>query len=314
MGADVARILDEHFADPNASPKLLADRFQGLYIPIHHNDNIAAAARRAGEIRGREAGRWLVRHGTDTDPVTIGLALLAEVGTADDIPLIQTIGLLSLTFGPLAAHALERLPDGATALIWLAERVTGWGRVYVVESLCRLTDEHPAVRPWLLRRAADGDFLNAYFAGRVAHIARLHEAVADFGNDAELFDQATLILHTMTYSEGMGETLRHYPHSAPVLEAYVRHLERVEPAARHYFLAATIAHYLTKEKPERPEFEARWQQIRASCLALLDRHDWCDTARHGLAAEDARLTWLADSVAAELELRAFLDDRPEPEA
>src|SRR4051812_21996108 len=103
----------------------------------------------------------------------LSLALLAAVGTVEDVPRIQTIGLLSCTFGPLAARALERLPGGADALIWLAERVTGWGRVYVVEALCRLVDDHPLVRPWLLRRAADGHLLNGYFAGQVARMALL---------------------------------------------------------------------------------------------------------------------------------------------
>lgn len=41
---------------------------------------------------------------------------------------------------------------GVQALLWLAERVAGWGRVYVVESLCRVGGL--AARPWLLRRGA----------------------------------------------------------------------------------------------------------------------------------------------------------------
>jgi hypothetical protein len=94
-GVDAARILDEHFADPNTAPSAPADAFHGIYVPIHHNEHITGAARRAGEGRAREAGRWLVRHGTDTCVVTVGLALLAAVGTVEDIPRIQTIGLLS---------------------------------------------------------------------------------------------------------------------------------------------------------------------------------------------------------------------------
>ncbi|MFF4351347.1 hypothetical protein [Streptomyces sp. NPDC001530] len=312
VGADVARILDEHFADPSAVPSALSDRFHGVYVPIHHNEHIATAAMTAGEARAREAGRWLVRHGTDTSAVTVGLALLAAVGIAADIPLIQTIGLLSCTFGPLAARALERLPGGADALLWLAERVTGWGRVYVVEALCRLVDDHPAVRPWLLRRAADGDFLNGYFAGQVARVTKLHEVAAAFGDDAELVDHTTRLLHVMTYCEGMGTSLRRYPHAVIVLEAHVGCLENLGPTAERYFAAATIAQYLTKETSagsDDPGLKARWEQSRTAYLALLDKEDWCDRAREGLAAEDDRLTWLADSVAPELRLRAFLDDQ-----
>lgn len=228
VGLDVARILDEHFARPDTTPSASAERFRHVHVPIHPNEHIADAARRAGTGKARDTGRWLVRHGIDTDAVVVGLALLAAVGTEDDIPLVQTIGLLSCTFGPLAATALERLPGGADALIWLAERVTGWGRVYVVESLCRLADDDPAVRHWLLRRAVDGDVLNGYFAARVARVARLDEAVDRFADDPELVDRAARLLHTMTYCEGMGTSLRHYPHAVTVLEAHVRHLENLE--------------------------------------------------------------------------------------
>jgi hypothetical protein len=52
---------------------------------------------------------------------------------------------LSDKFAALVARALERLDGGTTALLWLAERVEGWGRVYVVEALCRL--DYPAAKP-----------------------------------------------------------------------------------------------------------------------------------------------------------------------
>ncbi len=310
---DVARVIDEHFADPTTAPSRLADAFHGIYVPIHHNEHVVGAVRRAPEDRAREAGRWLVRHGTDTDAVTVGLALLAVMGTVEDIPKIQTIGLLSCTFGPLAARALERLSGGADALIWLAERVTGWGRVYAVEALCRLVDDHPSVRPWLLRRAADGHFLNGYFAGQVARVARLHDAVAEFGDDAELLDHTTRLLNVMTYSEGMGTSLRRYPHGATVLEAHARHVVRLRPTIERYFAAASIAQYLARQTPDgsdEPGVTARWEEARNSYLSLLDRDDWCDTAQAGLASGDDRMRWLADAVAPALNLRAFLNNPP----
>lgn len=104
VGKDVARILDAHFARASAQPGALADAFHDVHVPIHPNEHIAAAADRADRERVRSTGRWLVRHGTDRSAVTVGLALLAAVGTADDFPLIRTIGLLSHHFGPLAAQ------------------------------------------------------------------------------------------------------------------------------------------------------------------------------------------------------------------
>ena len=314
--ADAAKVLDAYFLDTRVSPRQLAIKLRDVPVSSRYSERIGAAALRASTARARETGRWLIRHGTDLAPVAVGLALLAEVGTVDDIRLIQTIGLLSNAFGPLAVRALERLPGGVEALFWFAERVTAWGRVHAVDALCRRVDDHSAVRPWLLRRAVDGDHLNGYFATEVARVSMLHEAITQYGDDAEVVDHTGRILHVMQHCEGMGTSLRQYPQALAVLEAHVRHIGHLGPTAERYFAAATIAQYLAKEAPawsDDAALKARWDKAQASYLALVHRADWCSTAREGLAAGDWRLTWLADSMASELGLRASDNDRPRAE-
>lgn len=309
-GKDAALILDAHFASASAHPSELADAFHDVYVPIHPNEHIAAAAERADRERVRRTGRWLVRYGSDRCSVTMGLAMVAAVGTADDIPLIQTIGLLSNRFGPLAAHAFASQPGGVEALLWLAERVTGWGRVYAVEALCRLDD--PAARPWLLRRACDGDFLNGYFAGKVATVARLHEELADLDTDSEMVDHIGRLLHLMSDCGGMGLTLAHYPHSGVVLEAYARQMGSLSPTIERYFTIAVLTQHLTTKPPEAAGCTAAQQEgLRATYLGILDREAWTQTARDALAADDNRMKWLADYRAPQLRLRAFPDREPD---
>ncbi|MDV9170961.1 hypothetical protein R6V09_12545 [Streptomyces sp. W16] len=310
VGKDAALILDAHFARSSARPSELADAFHGVYIPIHQNEHIAAAAERADRERVRRTGRWLVRRGTDRCSVTVGLALLAAGGTADDTPLIQTIGLLSNHFGPLAAHAFETRPGGVEPLLWLAERVTGWGRVYVVEALCRLDD--PTARPWLLHRACDGDFLNGYFAGQVATVTRLHEALADLGTDTEMVEHIGRLLHLMSGCGGMGLTLARYPYSGAVLEAHARHAGSLGPTVERYFTIASLAQHLTTKSPEASGCTAAQREaLRAAYLEVLDRAEWARIARAGFAADDRRMRWLADHRAPELRLRAFPDREPD---
>ncbi|WP_430383109.1 hypothetical protein [Streptomyces sp. P10-4] len=312
-GKDAARVLETHFARAAASPSDLLDAFHDVHVPMHHDAHIAAAAKRADRGRVRATGRWLVRHGGDRCAVTMGLALLAAVGTADDIPLIRTIGLLSNRFAPLAAYAFERLPGGAEALLWLADRVTGWGRVYVVEALCRLDD--PAARPWLLRKACDGDFLNGYFAGKVATVAKLHEALGELDTDSELADHVGRLLHTMSDCGGMGITLADYPHARAVLEAHARGAGSLDPTVERYFTLALLAQHLTAQPPEAAGCTAAQQAaLRRSYVAVLDREDWSRVAVAGLAAEDNRMRWLVDHRAPRLRLRAFPDRPPDPEA
>jgi hypothetical protein len=283
----------------------LADAFHDVYIPIHPNEHITAAAERADKERVRETGRWLVRHATDRCSVTVGLALIAAVGSVDDTPLIQTIGLLSNRFGPLAAHALEQQPGGAEALLWLADRVTGWGRVYVVEALCRLDD--PVARPWLLRRACDGDFLNAYFVGKVAQTAGLHEVITEPCVDADITDHTGRLLLVMTYSQGMGTTLARDPHAEEVLAAHLRNLKRLRPTASRFCLAAWLASSLGKLGDSGSIGPVqRWQPYRDDYLALLERDDWCETATNALAAKDPGILRLVETSSGR-QLRAFVD-------
>jgi hypothetical protein len=221
-GAAAAALLDAHFGQPEADPADLAAACHRVAPPIHPNDHITAAALRADADRVRTTGRWLVRHGTEECAVTVGLALLATGQSEKDIPLIQTIGLLSLTFGPLAAQALARRRGGADALMWLAQRVTGWGRVYVIEALCRMGSTK--VRDWLLRNACDGDVLNGYFAGQVATATHLHEAITRPAPDTELVDHTSCLLIIMSEAEGMGTTLDTYPPTDLVLAAHAEAL------------------------------------------------------------------------------------------
>ncbi|GAB3833159.1 hypothetical protein ACFPIJ_08875 [Dactylosporangium cerinum] len=313
-GAGAAAVLDAHFADADATPADLVDAFHDVYVPIHRNDHIAAAALRAGRKRVRRTGRWLVRHSTDRCSVTVGLALLATDHDDRDIPLIQTIGLLSEHFGALAAEALQRRRDGGPALLWLAQRTAGWGRVYVIEAMCR-RGVHGSSRDWLLRHACDGDFLAGYYAGKVAIAAQLHPAIVDPDADEALIDHTGRILSTMADCSGMGSTLEHYPSAAAVLTAHAGHLGRLAPTVHRYVTAATIADHLAKRPPERNGCtpEQRDGLVR-QYLAVLDRQDWCDTARAGLAPDDGFTVWFVAETAARLRLRAFSGTGADPRA
>lgn len=137
-----------------------------------------------------------------------------------------------------------------------------------MEAICRL--DHPAARPWLLRKALDGDHLNGYFAGKVATTARLHEAIDDMDNDDEIVDHTGRLLHAMTYCEGMTTTLKHHEHAPTVLAAHARNVGRLQPTIERFLIIAQPADYLRRT-----------------------------------SADDARLRWPADAVALQLGLRAF---------
>jgi hypothetical protein len=242
-GAAPAAILDAYFARPGAQPGELAWAFHDVFVPVHRSEHIAAAALRADRLKVQETGRWLVRHSPDRCSALIGMALLAADWAEEDIEPIKIIGLLSDKFCALAADALKRRRGGgAEALLWLAERVTDWGRVYIVEALCLVGGT--TVRPWLLRHACDGSFLNGYFAGKVATAAHLHEAITAPDADDAVIDHTGRLLRVLADCQGMGMTWRDYPPIRLVLDAHAGHLSGQAPSATRYANAAVIADHL----------------------------------------------------------------------
>ncbi|MEN3611364.1 hypothetical protein AAH979_17615 [Plantactinospora sp. ZYX-F-223] len=303
IGADVATLLDAYFADPVSTPDELVDAFHDLYPPSCGNEHVTAAALRADRQRVQETGRWLVEHSTDRCSVAIGLALLATDWAKEDIPLIQTIGLLSREFGTLAAYALRRRLT-TDALRWLAQRSMDWGRVHAVEELLDL--DATAARPWLLRHACGGSPLDGYFAGKLATRAHLHEAIISPEADDDLVDHTGRLLRVMTRCGGMGMTIDHYPPARAVLAAHAGHLGRQAPDLDRYLDAAVIADRLAELPPDGREWIGTDREpILARYLAVLQRDDWSMTLRSMLDPADEYHAWFAGTVAARLRLRAF---------
>ncbi|MFB8142485.1 hypothetical protein [Streptomyces parvus] len=161
-------------------------------------------------------------------------------------------------------------------------------------------------------RACDGDFLNGYFAGEVATVAGLHEALAELDTDSEMIDHIGRLLHLMSDCGGL--TLAHYPHSGVVLEAHARHVGSLSPTIERYFTIAVLTQHLNTGPPEASGCTAPQQEaLRETYLEVLDREKWTETARAGFTADDNRMRWLADHRAPQLRLRAFPDREPDAE-
>ena len=247
-GAAAAEVLDRYFANAAASRDQLMTDLRQVYVPVHRNEHIVAAALRADRHRVRETGHWLVRHSTTRNAALVGLALLDSDWDEEDVPLIKTIGLLSDTFGALAAVALQRR-RATEALLWLAQRVSGWGRVYVIEALCQSPDRD--ARAWLLRHACRGDFLDGYVAGQVATSAHLDEAITSSDADDDLVDHTGQLLLTMTVEGPTGMILERYPPAARVLRRHAELVADQAPSVARYLTTAMIAHQVMAGEPRR---------------------------------------------------------------
>lgn len=162
------------------------------------------------------------------------------------------------------------------APLWLADRVAGWGRVYVVEALCDV-DPHRS-RSWLPRRACDDDVLNGYFAGQAATAAHLHEEITSATADDGLIDHAGRLLRAMARCAGMGMTLAAYPPARAVIAAHAGHLGRQQPTFSRWTTAAILAGHLTG--PGSIGFsDADRQGLADAYASVLNRADWTAVAQ-----------------------------------
>ncbi|WP_458685862.1 hypothetical protein [Nocardia tengchongensis] len=274
QGTRTSRLIDEYFSVPTEHRDI--DRLRREIIEYDIETvlwpSIAAAIGRAEPGQARELGRYLTRTSTDQNPTVLGMAMLAAVGTEQDVPLIQTIGLLSNTFGLLASQALARLPDAATNLIWLADRTSGWGRVYLVYALCELGDR--TTEPWLLRKACDGDYLNGEFAYKVACAAPVHEAIAAPDPDEALIDHTGDLISTLAWCDGMGGTLWDYEHAEHVLTHYLSHTRGLAPNPDRYRWMWSLARFLDGRPNVTPPDWATLQSLRTGYWSLLTTPPW----------------------------------------
>ncbi|WP_327151145.1 hypothetical protein [Nocardia sp. NBC_01329] len=300
-GARTAQLIDDFFRTPIAQRDIarLCRMTIEYQVPIHRAPAVVAAIGRADRQQVLDLGRHLTRTSTDTDPTVLGMAILAEVGTDEDIPLIRTIGLLSDTFGPLAAEALARLPKPTANLIRLTDRVSGWGRVYLVEAVCGLDD--PLAHPWLLRKPCDGDFLNGYFAEKITRAAPVHEAIAAPDADEDVVDHTGRLLSALVWSQGTGGTIIDYRHAEQVLTDYLTHTARLTPNLSRYRTIWSLARFSSGHCDFPPPDWPSLDSLRTSYWSLVTTPSWLSLLDAAANSERERDQQWASDVLQELD-------------
>ncbi|MER7756302.1 hypothetical protein [Kitasatospora sp. NPDC097643] len=129
----------------------------------------------------RALARQLIRTGTSSFTVTAGLALLARLGEAEDIPDLSVLGLFRELNGP-AVQALDALDRRAAAVLWLAVNTYHAELRPLVRALW--ADDRKSVHTELLALTAPPHLVSGATARRIAEASRLpalldrHPAVA----------------------------------------------------------------------------------------------------------------------------------------
>jgi hypothetical protein len=266
--------LAAFWSNPAAPVQAFHDDLSRLDLPGWIIESVMDKSSTPDAGRARDAGVWLVRHGTDRRAVMVGLALLAGTGRPDDAPLIRTIGLLDL-FGPLAVTALTALPDATPNLIWLAERSRKWARIKAIEALCRRADSDAVA--WLRHHAVNDEDMSASLARQIAESVSLADALDVPVVDDKVLDQAGQLLLAMVTPNDYRTQLAAYRDARRAYQALARCLAGAPASTQRYAMLASLIEDLQTGFAACLGWDlGRREEVVASLCSTLRRSDWDD--------------------------------------
>jgi hypothetical protein len=225
------------------------------------------------------------------DAVKFGMALLGTVQGPDDRELLTTLGLHE-EFTLFAAVALANQSDDAELALWeLAKRVSGWGRIHLVERLAQA--RRPEIRAWLIRDGFRNSIMDEYLAYTCAMAGELHSALAAPVADPELLRGAAGIFAALARG-GPAEDLSDYRHASKAIAAWLDHIVNVPRDLEQ--LEALDA--LSAREEVAPLLKARIDRLKDDPSAIR-------MVEEGLASTDRVSFCLADQAARRRSIETF---------
>lgn len=204
-------------------------------------DQLLDAVRASKEFQAdslHSFAQWLVRESPDRSSVKIGIALLGLLLPARDTETLMLLGLHD-EFTLYVAVALKNtLPseEGEDALWSLASSVDGWGRVHLVERLCK--SNRAEIKAWLLREGYKNSVMHEYLAHACAVGGELLEALIPDSIDDELLNGAGDLIQALI-SGGPAEDIESYIDGAKVIQRFLEHTAKRKSASLDVYLVVS---------------------------------------------------------------------------
>jgi hypothetical protein len=248
--------------------------------------------------RVRAVARWLATGAPDREPVKTAVAILGVVSRGEDRDLLTTLGKHE-EFTLYSVVALQHCEAEPEPLLWeLAQHVTGWGRIQIIERLASTNDER--IKAWLLRTGYRNDIMDEYTALICATTGNLVQALKQEHADDTLLKGAGAIIAALIRG-GPAEGMEAYGDGPEATEHYLRHLRSREADLEDFNGVVTIERFLEDDRSRTGDVAAAWQQrasaIRDHIRAIKDRLDWQGKIQHGLSSTDRAVFWSAAEAA-----------------
>ncbi len=237
--------------------------------------------------RVQAVARWLATEAPDREPVKAAIAILGVVSRGEDRELLLILGKHE-EFTLFSAIALQHTEAHPEPLLWhLAQNVTGWGRIHVVERLAATRDEQ--IKSWLLREGCRNDIMDEYTALVCAKSGELVSALRSANPDEALTKGAGAILAALIRG-GPAEGIEGYSDGAEATELYLAHLRGRGADLEDLNVAATIERFMAEERRNTDDSAVGWRDrapaIDEHVRAIKARPDWLGQIQLGLSSTD----------------------------
>jgi hypothetical protein len=201
------------------------------------------------------------------------LEAIRKGGLLEELTLYSVVALKNL------------LPDADSALLDLAQQVSGWGRI---QCIYRLKDSAlREVRYWLLH----GGYQDEVMTEEVAYIAATAgelRAALDTEPDNEILDHAGALLEALACG-GPAEDMTSYSDGEAALGAYLTRMATATASLERAGHLHTLDRYLHGWAGDNPLLSAAaLQQLRNQIEQVLAEPRWQGPIQAGLASDDLR--------------------------
>lgn len=213
--------------------------------------------------------KGIVMDSADVGVVKLGMGILASIVEGDVLSeaelrekrdkqdMIRALGLCE-EFTLFAVQNMRAWEEGNQEVFWLAQRVTGWGRIHAVRYLQPETQE---IRDWLLREGWQNDVDDGYSAGECFRKAEVAKRLRGEMTDEE-FTAAGAILQAMLSDESPIDHLAGWETARQDVMAYLCQAEQRDRRLVSFACVEEIAD--VAESEEWPEVQAKANALQGS--------------------------------------------------
>ena len=261
--------------------------------------SMIAQARNLPLDRLHAVARWLATETADREPVKVAIAILGVISRGEDREILLTLGKHE-EFTLFSVVALLHSEQDSELLLWqLAQSVTGWGRIHIVERLADTRDDR--IKAWLLREGCRNSIMNEYTALICAKTGDLVTVLRTTQPDAALLKGAGTILDALMGRGGPAEGIESYPDGPEATELFLAHVRSRDAELEHLNVVATIGRFVEEERENADESAAGWREratrIDDHVRAIMGRDDWPAKIQSGLSNPDRELFFNATEAA-----------------